>query len=101
MTQDISKTRQPESSSPLSGPGPASAGTPAGGVPGGVAPPVRVEGRQGFLPIKTNTFDRVFISVLCFVAIHLLWMRFIEAFIPLWIATILTIALAVLIVKRG
>lgn len=100
MTQDIGKARQPESSSTLS-PGPVSAGTSAGGVPGGITPPVQVEGRQGFLPIKTNTFDRVFISVLCFVAIHLLWMRFIEAFIPLWVATVLTIALAVLIVKRG
>jgi hypothetical protein len=101
MAQDISKATQPESASSLSGPGTVSAGTPAGGVPGGVTPPVRVVGRKGFLPIKTNTFDRVFISVLCFVAIHLLWMRFIEAFIPLWIATILAIALAVLIVKRG
>lgn len=101
MTQDISKAGQPESSSSLSGPGTVSAGTSSGGVPEGVVSPVRVEGRQGFLPIKTNTFDRVFISVLCFVAIHLLWMRFIEAFIPLWVATVLTIALAVLIVKRG
>ena len=101
MAHDISKARQSESSSSLSDPGAISAGTSAGGVPGGVTPPVRVEGRKGFLPIKTNTFDRVFISVLCFVAIHLLWMRFIEAFIPLWVATILTIALAVLIVKRG
>jgi predicted small integral membrane protein len=57
--------------------------------------------RNGFLPIETNAFDRVFISVVCFVAIHLLWMRFIEAFLPLWIATLLSLALAVLIIRRG
>jgi predicted small integral membrane protein len=57
--------------------------------------------RTGFLPIKTNAFDRGFIGVVCFIAIHLLWMRFIESFIPLWVATVLAVALAVLIVKRG
>jgi predicted small integral membrane protein len=63
--------------------------------------PVEHRGRQGFLPIETNTFDRVFISVVCFVAIHLLWMRFIEAFLPLWIATIFTLILAVIIMRWG
>jgi hypothetical protein len=101
MTQEISKSRRPETDISLAGPGTVSAGTSVGGVPGGVTPPVRVVGRQGFLPIKTNTFDRVFISVLCFVAIHLIWMRFIEAFIPLWVATILTIVLAIYIILRG
>lgn len=66
-----------------------------------VQAPVEHRGRRGFLPIDTNTFDRYFISVLCFVAIHLLWMRFVEAYLPLWIATILTVALAVVIVRRG
>ena len=37
-----------------------------------VQAPVEHRGRQGFLPFETNTFDRVFISVVCFVAIHLL-----------------------------
>ncbi len=63
--------------------------------------PVEHRGRRGFLPIDTNTFDRYFISVICFVAIHLLWMRFIEAYLPLWIATILTVVLAVVIVRKG
>jgi predicted small integral membrane protein len=57
--------------------------------------------RTGFLPIKTNAFDRGFIGVVCFIAIHLFWMRFIEATIPLWVATILAVALGVFIVKRG
>ncbi|GAB4536731.1 MAG: hypothetical protein Kow0063_22590 [Anaerolineae bacterium] len=63
--------------------------------------PVEHRGRQGFLPIETNAFDRVFISVVCFVAVHLLWMRFLEAYLPLWIATILSLVLAVFIVSRG
>ena len=40
--------------------------------------PVEHKGRRGFLPIPTNTFDRVFISVIIFIAISLLWMRFVE-----------------------
>jgi predicted small integral membrane protein len=57
--------------------------------------------RKGFLPINTNTFDRCFISVVLYIAIHLLWMRFAEAYAPLWIATILSLLLAVIIVRRG
>lgn len=66
-----------------------------------VGSPVPHAGRPGFLPIETNGFDRVFISVVCFVAIHLLWMRFVEAFLPLAIATALSLVLAVLIVRYG
>ncbi|MDW8293571.1 MAG: DUF2160 family membrane protein [Anaerolineae bacterium] len=57
--------------------------------------------RLGFLPITTNLFDRIFISVVVLVAIHLLWMRFLEALLPLWIATVLSLILAVIIVKWG
>jgi predicted small integral membrane protein len=57
--------------------------------------------RSGFLPFPTNTFDRVFISIISFIAISLLWMRFIEAFIPLVVSTILSLILAVIIVRRG
>lgn len=64
-----------------------------------VAPPHKT--RPGFLPIDTNTFDRCFISVVCFVAIHLLWMRFIESFIPLVMATVISLVLAVIIVRWG
>ena len=59
------------------------------------------EARVGFLPIETNAFDRGFIGVVVFVAIHLLWMRFLEASLPLWIATVLSLAVAALIVKKG
>lgn len=57
--------------------------------------------RRGFLPINVNAFDRVFISVILLVAIHLLWMRFLEAYLPLEIATILSILLGILIIRKG
>ena len=56
---------------------------------------------DGFLPIKTNTFDRVFISVVLFIAIHLLWMRFCEAHLSLWIATIISLLLGQWIIRKG
>jgi predicted small integral membrane protein len=56
---------------------------------------------SGFLPIITNTFDRIFISAVIFVALHLLWMRFIEVYIPLYVATILSVLLGAMIVARG
>lgn len=66
-----------------------------------IAAPVSHKGRQGFLPIKTNGFDRIFISVILLVAVHLLWMRFLEQSIPLWVATVLCIGMGVVIFKRG
>jgi hypothetical protein len=35
------------------------------------------------------------------IAIHLLWMRFLEQALPIWIATILAIILGVIIFKKG
>lgn len=57
--------------------------------------------RRGFLPIVTNWFDRLFISVVIWVALSLLWMRFVEHAIPLWVCNVLALALAALIVTRG
>ncbi len=58
--------------------------------------------RVGFLPIQTNAFDRVFISIVLFVALHLFWMRFLEpAGLSLYLATALSVALGALIVWRG
>jgi predicted small integral membrane protein len=58
--------------------------------------------RQGFLPIETNAFDRGFIGVVVFVAIHLLWMRFLEpAGLSLYIATVLSVIVGAFIVARG
>ncbi|PDQ22997.1 hypothetical protein CN311_00640 [Mesorhizobium sanjuanii] len=57
--------------------------------------------RTGFLPIVTNWFDRVFVGIYLFVALELLWMRFLEQSIPLSVCHVLAIALGVLIVWRG
>jgi predicted small integral membrane protein len=61
----------------------------------------QTETRHGFLPIDTNTFDRVFISVVSFIAINLLWMRFIEAYVPISGAVVISLILAVAIIRWG
>ena len=57
--------------------------------------------RTGFLPIATNWFDRLFITIYIGVAMELLWMRFLEAALPLWICHILVLALGVFIIRKG
>ncbi len=58
--------------------------------------------RRGFLPIKTNWFDRLFISIYIGVALELLWMRFLEpAGVTLWICHLIVLALGVVIIRRG
>ena len=58
--------------------------------------------RTGFLPIATNWFDRLFISMYIAVALILLWMRFLEpAGVPIWLCYIIVVALGVFIVRRG
>ncbi|CAK7255840.1 DUF2160 family membrane protein [Shinella yambaruensis] len=57
--------------------------------------------RTGFLPIRTNWFDRLFVGIYLFVALELFWMRFLEQSIPLTVCHVLAIALGVLIVWRG
>ena len=56
---------------------------------------------EGFLPIVTNWFDRLFMGIYLFVALELLWMRFLEATIPLTVCQVLALALGVLIVWKG
>jgi predicted small integral membrane protein len=60
-----------------------------------------VEERHGFLPIYTNTFDRWFISIVCLIALHLLWMRFLEAYLPIEIATIISLVWAFVVIRWG
>ncbi|HDG62480.1 MAG TPA: hypothetical protein ENG15_05710 [Thermotoga sp.] len=62
---------------------------------------VNKERKPGFLRIKTNLFDRVFISVMIFVGLHLIWMRFIEQHIPLSVATVISVVLGFVIIKWG
>jgi predicted small integral membrane protein len=60
------------------------------------------EERRSFLPIETNAFDRGFIAVVLFVAINLLWMRFLEPLgLSLYIATAISLVLGIIIIKRG
>ncbi|AIY86191.1 hypothetical protein T2812B_03220 [Thermotoga sp. 2812B] len=49
---------------------------------------------------RYNLFDRIFISVVIFVAIHLLWMRFLESLLPIYIATVLSIIVGIFIVTK-
>ncbi|SNX71645.1 predicted small integral membrane protein DUF2160 [Cereibacter ovatus] len=58
--------------------------------------------KAGFLPIETNWFDRLFISVVIWVALSLFWFRFIEPLGPsIWISNAIALALAVLIISKG
>jgi predicted small integral membrane protein len=57
--------------------------------------------QHGFLPIVTNWFDRVFIGIYLFVALELLWMRFLEQSIPLLVCHVLAVVLGVIIVWKG
>lgn len=67
-----------------------------------MAAPVEHKGRKGFLPFATNTFDRVFISIYAFVAISLLWFRFIEPLgLSIWIGVVISLVLGYFIVTRG
>lgn len=58
--------------------------------------------KRGFLPIETNWFDRLFISVVIWVALSLFWFRFLEpAGLSIWISNAIAAALAVLIIAKG
>ena len=57
--------------------------------------------KNGFLPIKTNWFDRLFIGVIIFIAIQLVWMRFIEGFLSINFPITLGILLLIYIIWKG
>ena len=56
---------------------------------------------KGFLPIKTNWFDRLFIGTISFVAIQLFWMRFIENYASINIAIVLGIFWIIYVIWKG
>ena len=56
---------------------------------------------KGFLPIKTNWFDRLFIGTISFVAIQLFWMRFIEIYASINIAIILGVFWIIYVICKG
>lgn len=58
--------------------------------------------KPGFLPIVTNWFDRLFISVVIWIALSLLWFRFVEPLgLSIWISNAIALALAVIIIRKG
>lgn len=58
--------------------------------------------RNGFLPMKTNLFDRIFIGVVFLVALSLIWMRFLEPRgFSLWISTAISVIVAIIIARKG
>lgn len=63
--------------------------------------PKRAARPDGFLPIDTNLFDRIFIAVVVFVAIHLFWLRFVEPALSIYVATAISIVVGAIIIKRG
>ena len=64
--------------------------------------PAKARPRSGFLPIETNWFDRIFISVVIWIALSLLWLRFLEpAGLSLNFAHIIAVLLGLLIVRKG
>ena len=67
---------------------------PVGGTEGGSA-------RDGFLPFYTNAFDRVFIAAVILIGLHLFWLRFMEPALPIELATVISLAIGVVVVRRG
>lgn len=64
--------------------------------------PELIEEKFGFLPIETNWFDRLFISVVIWVALSLFWFRFIEPMgLSIWISNVISLGLAAFIIKKG
>lgn len=58
--------------------------------------------KPGFLPIETNWFDRLFISVVIWVALSLFWFRFMEPMgLSIWISNAIALGLAALIITKG
>ncbi len=56
----------------------------------------------GFLPIETNWFDRLFISVVIWIALSLFWFRYVEpAGLSIWISNVIAAVLAAIIIRKG
>jgi len=56
----------------------------------------------GFLPIETNWFDRLFISVVIWIALSLFWFRFIEPIgLSIWVSNAIATATAFIVIKKG
>jgi predicted small integral membrane protein len=56
---------------------------------------------KGFLPWTTTWGDRFFVSLLIFFLLALLWMKFIEPFLPIYGVLVVGFAIGVVVVKWG
>ena len=56
---------------------------------------------RGFLPIKTNWFDRLFIGTISYIALQLIWMRFIEQFASINFAIGIGILWMIYVILKG
>jgi predicted small integral membrane protein len=59
------------------------------------------ETKRGFLPWSTAWGDRFFVSLLVFFLISLLWLRFVEPLLPMYVAVILGFIIGFIIIKWG
>ena len=57
--------------------------------------------KKGFLPIKNNWFDRLFIAVITFIGTQFIWMRFVEKFAAIEVSMIFGFILGIYIILRG
>lgn len=58
--------------------------------------------KPGFLPIETNWFDRLFISIVLWVALSLFWLRFLEPMgLSIWAVPVISVILAAYIIRKG
>ncbi|HSV32368.1 MAG TPA: hypothetical protein VLH40_10190 [Atribacteraceae bacterium] len=53
------------------------------------------------LPMETNFFDRLFIGIVVMFGTHLLWVRFLEQFVPLLAATVGSLVFLILLLIYG
>jgi len=59
---------------------------------------------MGFLEkigLKTSRGDRIFLGMVLLILIHLLWLKYLDKYLSLWFAFIISIILLVILVKWG
>ena len=59
------------------------------------------EKTEGFFPFCTSAFDHVFIGVVILIGIHLLWLRCGEPALPIGVATVISLVIGYVVVRRG
>ena len=57
--------------------------------------------KKGFIPLKTNWFDRLFIGVISYIALQLFLMRFLESLISINISIGIGIVWIIFVIWKG